>query len=176
MKKLSGKYFMTNFALALIVLSGIVVFAAKNETVGRALSILRPEVKVRISGTVQRSSQNVSLEKVESVKSGEILDWNINSANSGNASAQNYRVVGQIAPETVFVAGSARSEGAAAMQYSIDGGKTFSAEPMIEERQADGSLKQVPAPVSMYSQIRFEWAKDLPADSQLNAAYKTRVK
>lgn len=176
MKNLTGKYLMPKLALIVFVLSGMVVFAAQNETVGRALNFIKPEVKVQISGTVQRNNQTLSLDSAEAVKSGEILDWKIVSANEGNGSAQNYRVVGRVPAGTVYVAGTAKAEDAPQISYSIDDGKTFSAQPLIDEKQPDGSTKKVAAPVSMYSQIKFEWAKDLPAKAQLSAAYRVRVK
>lgn len=176
MKNLSNGQLVPKLMLALFVLSGMAVFAAQNEAVSRALSLARPEVRVEISGSVRRDSQAVSLEKAEAVKSGEFLDWAINSANEGSADAQNYRVVGQIPAGTIFVAGSAKGDDAPKVLYSIDGGKTFSAQPSIEEKQPDGSVKQVPAPVSMYSQLRFEWVKSLPSQSKLTAAYRVRVK
>lgn len=176
MKNIARKYLMSKLTLALIVLSGIVVFAAQNETVGRALNIIRPEIKIQISGTVARDNQTVSLDKVNAVKPGEVLDWKINSVNSGTGSAKNYRVVGQIPQGTTLVAESAKAQAEAKVTYSIDGGKTFSAQPMIDEKQADGSVKQVPAPVSMYTQLRFELANELPAQSEVNAAYSVKVK
>jgi len=176
MKKVSKLNFMPKLTLAIFVLSGMVVFAAQNETVSRALNLSRPEVKVQISGFVQREDSAVSLEKVEAVKTGEILDWAINSANQGSGDAKNYRVVGQIPKGTVFIADSAKGDDAPQILYSIDGGKNFSAQPMVEEKQADGSVKQVPAPVSMYTQVRFDWAKSMPSQSSLNAAYRVQVK
>ena len=176
MKKMTGKNTMPKLVLIMFALSAAAVFAAQNETVGRALSILRPEVKVQISGTLKRGSQIVALDKTEMVESGEILDWKISSANLGSAAARNYRVVGQIPKGTEYVAGSADGDQAPEILYSIDGGKSFSVQPVVEEKQPDGSVKQIPAPVSMYSQIKFEWAKELPAESQLNAAYRVRVK
>ncbi len=176
MKNTLRKHFMTKMLTLVFVLSGIVAFAAQNEKVGRALNILRPDIKVLISGTVERGSQTLSVEKVEAVKAGEILDWKISSVNEGNASAQNYRVVGQIPKGTVFVADSARSEANGQISYSIDGGKTFSAQPLIEEKQADGSVKRVPAPAAMFTQLRFDFANELAVKSEVNAAYRVRVK
>lgn len=176
MKNIFGKYGAAKLLAAIFVLSAMVVSAAQNETVGRALNILKPEIKVQISGTVQRDNQTISLEKTDAVKSGEILDWKIDSVNEGNASARNYRVVGKIPAGTVLVNGSAKAADAPQVSYSIDGGATFSAQPLIDEKQADGSVKKVPAPIAMYSQIKFEWAKDLPAQSQIAAAYRVRVK
>ena len=62
------------------------------------------------------------------------------------------------------------------MVYSIDNGKTYSAQPTIEEKQADGTVKTVAAPVSMYTQLRYEWADPLASGGKLQASYKVRVK
>ncbi|MEZ5427067.1 MAG: hypothetical protein R2747_12430 [Pyrinomonadaceae bacterium] len=167
---------MFKLVIALFALSGMIVFAATNETVSRALNITRPDVKVQISGVVQRNDQTLSVEKVEAVNSGEILDWKISSVNEGNASAENYRVVGQIPEGTSFVAGTARSEQKGSVTYSIDGGKEFSAQPLIDEKQADGSVKKVPAPVSMYTHLKFEWSAPLGVKEKLDASYRVRVK
>ena len=68
-----------------------------------------------------------------------------------------------------------KAEGAKAV-FSIDGGKSFSPQPMIEEKQADGSTKRVPAPTAMYSEIRYEWADAFAQGGKLSASYKVRVK
>lgn len=176
MKRIKSRYLMFKVALGLFALSGMMVFAATNETVSRALDIARPDVKVHISGSVKRDDKAISLEKVESVKSGEILDWNINSSNEGAGDAKNYRVVGQIPVGTVFVEGSANGENSPQVSYSIDGGKHFSAQPLIEEKQADGSVKEIAAPVSMFTQVGFEWKNSLASQTKLDAAYRVRVK
>jgi hypothetical protein len=64
----------------------------------------------------------------------------------------------------------------AAVTYRIDDGQTFSAQPTLEERQPDGTVKRVPAPVSTYTQVRYEWAEPLQAGKTLAASYKVRVK
>ncbi len=161
-------------ALCLIVLGGAAAIAQRQL---RTSERGRPEVKVSLSGAVARGDERLPLEKAQSVNPGEILDWTITSENDGNAPAHNYKTVGQIPKGTVLVAGSTTADGTASVSYSIDNGKTFSAEPTIEERQADGTVKQVPAPVSMYTQLRYEWADPLAADGgKLQASYKVRVK
>ena len=47
---------------------------------------------------------------------------------------------------------------------------------MIDEKQADGTIKKVAAPVSMYTQVRFEWADPLAAGGKMVASYQVRVK
>jgi hypothetical protein len=74
-----------------------------------------------------------------------------------------------------LIAGSVSADGTASVTYSIDNGKSFLAEPTIDEKQADGSVKRVPAPVSMYTQIRYEWIDPLNQGARLNASYRVRL-
>jgi uncharacterized repeat protein (TIGR01451 family) len=136
----------------------------------------RAEVKVQLSGSVEREGHALSLDRVENVKPGEILDWQIVSSNEGTAAAHDYKAVGHIPAGTALVAGSATAEQGSTVTYSIDGGKTFSTQPIIEERQDDGTVKRVPAPVSMYTEVRYEWSDALAAGGKLSASYKVRVK
>lgn len=161
-------------ALALVVLIGGAAFAQRQLTSARSGG--RPEVKVQLSGTVVREGKALSLDKVENVKPGEVLDWQIVSSNEGTASAHDYKAVGHIPAGTQLIAGSAEGEGGSTVTYSVDGGKTFSSQPIIEERQADGSVKSIPAPVSMYTEVRYEWSDALAAGGKLSASYRVRVK
>ncbi len=135
----------------------------------------RPEVKVTLAGTIERGGKLFALDKAGAVNPGEILHWDIASANEGDGSAHGYKTVSRIPEGTIFVAGSAHAENAA-VTYSIDKGQTFSSLPLVEEKQPDGSTKQVPAPVSMYTEVRYEWNDALAAGGKLSASYKVRVK
>ena len=161
-------------ALCLVVLGGAAALAQR-QMAGTSRQG-RPEVKVLLAGSVERPEGRVALDKVDAVHPGEVLDWEITSLNEGTAQAGEYKAVGQIPAGTSFVAGSAVSEGGSTVTYSIDGGQTFETQPVIEERQADGTTKLVPAPVSMYTQVRYEWTDDLAAGGKLSASYKVRVK
>ena len=169
-KKLSALSVAT---LSLVVLGGAAAFAQRHFMMANAA---RPEVKMQLSGAVERNSALVALDKTTPVNPGEILDWTISSENSGNAAALEYKTVGHIPRGTTFVAGSAKADGATKTIYSIDGGKSYSAQPMIEEKQPDGSIKRVPAPVSMYTEIRYEWSDPMAPGGKLYASYKVRVK
>jgi uncharacterized repeat protein (TIGR01451 family) len=156
-----------------LILGTVVTFAQRRFA---SLSAGRPEVKVSLTGAVERKDELVPVERADMVKSGETLDWTMTSANTGSAPAYNYQTVGKIPPGTQFVANSAKAEGSAIVSYSIDGGKTFSAKPMVDVRQPDGSLKKVPAPVDSYTQVRYEWADPLRENGKLTAAYKVRLR
>jgi len=165
---------------ALVVMSSAGVFARSGgaSIVRRALSTTtagRPEIKVALAATVARDDKQIALDTKQVVRPGEILTWTITSQNTGTAAAQDYVTVGQIPQGASFVAGSASANGTT-VTYSIDNGKTFVVTPTIAERQADGSVKQVPAPAAMYTQVRYEWADPLAANAELTAAYKVRVR
>jgi uncharacterized repeat protein (TIGR01451 family) len=135
----------------------------------------QPSIKVVLSGDTERKGERVALDQAGMVKPGEIINWMIDSANEGNGAARDYKAVGQIPLGTSFVAGSAISKDAS-VTYSVDGGKTFSAKPMVEEKQADGSTKLVSAPVSSYTQLRYEWSTPIEPGQKISATYQVRVK
>ena len=159
-------------ALCLLVLGSAAAFAQKKFMV---LGTARPEIKVRLSGVVERQNGRIPVEEAATVKSGEIMDWTITSTNEGNAPAREYKAVGVVPSGTEFVVGSVTAEGAATVTYSIDRGKSFSVRPTIDERQPDGTVKKVAAPVSMYTQIRYEWSDPLEQGAKRNASYKVRL-
>ena len=159
-------------ALCVLVLGSAVALSQKKFMMLRSGS---PAVKVMLSGVVERDDTTVPVDQAALVKSGEILDWTITSVNEGNAPAHDYKAVGKIPAGTEFVAGSAKAEGSVAITFSIDKGKSFSSAPTVDERQADGTVKKVPAPVSMYNQIRYEWSAPLNQGDKLNASYKVRL-
>ncbi|MFN2515776.1 MAG: hypothetical protein ABR556_06140 [Pyrinomonadaceae bacterium] len=160
-------------AMCLLILGSAAVFAQKKFMMIHAG---RPEVKVLLSATVVRENVKIPVEKASIVKSGEILDWTISSVNEGTAPARDYKAVGKVPTGTEFIAGSVKADGPATVTYSIDNGKSFWAQPTIEEKQPDGSVKRVAAPASMYTQIRYEWADPLNQNSKLDVSYKVRLK
>ena len=159
--------------LCLFALGAVAGFAQRHFAIA---AVGRPEVKVLLAAAVERDNALVPVEKAKLVKAGEILDWTINSENAGGAAALEYKTVSRIPAGTTFVAGSAKAEGSSAVAYSIDGGKTYSAVPMIDEKQADGSIKKVAAPVSMFTNVSYQWADPLVPGGHVTASYKVRVK
>jgi uncharacterized repeat protein (TIGR01451 family) len=162
--------------LCLFALGGVAGFAQRHFAIAAAAVPARPEVKVLLAAVVERDNSLVPVEKAQIVKTGEILDWTISSENSGNAAALEYKTVGRIPAGTTFVAGSAKADGSSKVSYSIDGGKSYAAAPMIDEKQADGSIKKVAAPVSMYTNVSYQWADPLAPGGHIIASYKVRVK
>jgi uncharacterized repeat protein (TIGR01451 family) len=161
--------------IVLLVVAGS-AFAQRNSIAHALTTFLRPDVKISLTGTVTRENKSVEVEKAGNLNPGEVLNWTITSMNAGNAPAQNYKTIGEIPTGTAYVASSAKAEGNVNIVYSIDDGKIFDEKPMIDQKQPDGSTKKVAAPVSMYTQIRYEWNDPLSEGKQFSASYKVRVK
>lgn len=166
---------LTPLALCLLVLGGVGAIAQR-QLLPRAAAGARPEIKIGLVGSVEREGKQIPLDKAQAVQPGEVLSWQITSVNEGDGAARDYKAVGHIPAGTAFIPGSAAGENGSTVTYSIDGGKTFSTQPIVEERQADGSMKSVPAPASMYTEVRYEWSDALAAGGKLSASYKVRVK
>lgn len=176
------RVFLSVFGLLLV--GGAVAFAQHNTTLARiftsptkaaTVATNRPLVKLSLTGAVERDSKLIPVEKAGPVTPGELVNFTMSSVNEGSASALEYRAVGQIPKSAIFVVGSALGDGTR-VTYSIDEGQKFSATPMIDEKQADGTIKKVAAPVWMYTQLRFEWADPLAAGGKNVASYQVRVK
>lgn len=136
----------------------------------------RPIVRIFLAGEVERDSKRIAVENAGSVTPGEVVNFTLNSVNEGDAPARAYRAIGQIPPGSTYVIASASADGSTKITYSIDNGKEFSTQPIIDEKQPDGTIKKVAAPISMYTQVCFEWADPLVAGGKLVASYQVRVK
>jgi uncharacterized repeat protein (TIGR01451 family) len=189
----TSRVFLAVFGLLLV--GGAVAFAQHNATLTRLftgsahvvalangrpsvadLTSNRPLVKLVLGATIERNNKKIPVETAGPVTPGEVVNFTMNSVNEGSAPAREYRAVGQIPQGTTFVAGSVLVDNTIQVRYSIDGGQEFSSNPTIDEKQTDGSIKKVAAPVSMYTQVRFEWADALAPGGKLVASYQVRVK
>ncbi len=134
----SKKRFSVSLMAALTLMAaGVAGFAQRHFMLS---NVARPEVKMQLSAAVERESGAVPLSKDTVVNLGDVLDWTITAENDGNGAAVEYKAVAHIPRGTTFVADSAKADGAKAF-YSNDGGKSYSRQPMIEEKQADGSSR-----------------------------------
>jgi len=135
-----------------------------------------PKVVVTLKGEVKRADKTLVVDGGPILQQGEIIDWHVVSVNKGDGAAKAYEAEAQIPAGTELVAGSPRSQGGAAILFSIDHGKRFSSQPMIEKRDSNGVAQMVPAPISMYTDLRYKWPGELAAGATLEATYQVRIK
>ncbi|WP_299408360.1 hypothetical protein [Acaryochloris sp. IP29b_bin.148] len=171
-------------AVAVPFVSSTSVLANLQEA-GEALvqNILQPQVKLVLGAekqviTINAEGEEVisweALEGQVSVQPGDVIRYTLNSENGGDNPANSLVVTQPVPEQTAYLADSARANGAA-LTYSIDGGETYSAQPMIEETQPDGSVKMVPAPAEMYSHVRWDYSETLQPMAQVQAVYEVTV-
>ena len=165
--------------LALVISGGALAMSEKGlsrSSAGASAFTSGPQVVVTLIGEVERADKRLSVEEGAVLQRGEIIHWRVLSMNKGDKAAKAYAAEAQIPNGTELVAGSPRSDGGAAILYSIDHGIQFFPRPMIEKRDANGAALMVPAPLSMYTDLRYKWPGELAPGATLEATYEVRVK
>src|SRR5688572_8639398 len=112
--------------LALAICGGALAMSATRLTKATAPatpSSASPKVVVTLTGDVQRGDKRFAADEVPVLQQGEIIQWRVVSVNKGDGPAKAYEAEAQIPKGTELVVGSPRSQGGAAILYSIDGGR-----------------------------------------------------
>ena len=139
-----------------------------------------PEVQVRLSGSIQERPSSgvawVTLKDGAQVAPGEKILYTLDLANNGGQEARNPVALGPIPAGTAFVPGTASTGPNLKVDYSIDGGKSFSEKPLITVTGKDGRPQTVPAPADRYTTIRWIWGTPLGAGAAASVSYQVRVR
>ncbi len=109
---------------------------------------------------------------------GSVLRYTVIAKNNTSRNMRNLTVIQPIPNGMVYIIASATAlnTSGAKLEFSIDGGKTFSVNPIIRVRGRDGKIEERPAPADAYTHVRWNFGESLPANSQLTVAYQVRVK
>ena len=87
---------------------------------------------------------------------------------------KNIQFVDPIPSGMVYVLGSATSDPRVHAEYSIDGGKSYSAQPVIAVVQ-DGKTVEQPAPRERYTHVRWTVLGSLAPGAKVTAEFRTQV-
>jgi uncharacterized repeat protein (TIGR01451 family) len=119
-----------------------------------------------------------SLASNSQVLPGSILRYAVTAKNNTNRNMSNLTVIQPIPNGMVYIIPSATvlNTSGAKLEFSIDGSKTFSVNPIIRVRGRDGKIEERPAPADAYTHVRWNFGETLPANSQVTVAYQVRVK
>jgi uncharacterized repeat protein (TIGR01451 family) len=139
----------------------------------------KPVVTLKLSGLLVEHQTNgaeqlVPVEKTV-LKPGDEIRYVIVASNSGVDAARNLTPVGRIPAGTVYEAGSASAKDGAQAQFSLDGGKTWSASPTVKVHTATGDAVKKADP-STYTTVRWVSAKPLPAKTASSFVYAVEIK
>jgi uncharacterized repeat protein (TIGR01451 family) len=140
-------------------------------------ALAQPNVALKLNGyVVQHGADGDKLVPVEraQLKPGDVIKYVIVASNAGGEAARNLATVGRVPAGTSFY-GAPATAGAARAEYSLDGGKTWSAVPMVKAHTASGDVLAKADPAT-YTAVRWVESKPLAPKSSVAFAYEVRVR
>lgn len=158
---------------------------ANLQEAGEALvqTILQPKVQLNLEAAKQVIELDANGEEKitwldmgdkASVIPGDVLRYQLTSENAGEKPAANLVVTQPVPAQTNYVLESAKANGAE-LTFSIDGGATFVAEPLVEVILPDGTVQLQPAPAEAYTHIRWDYGESLEPLASVRAVYEVSV-
>ena len=111
---------------------------------------------------------------VSMARPGDLLAYSLAFTNTTSGSVNNVQFVDPLPNGLVYKAGSARADKPVQISYSIDGGKSYSARPMITVVE-QGRRVEKPASVERYTHIRWTVSGPLAAGAQVTAGFNAEV-
>jgi len=144
---------------------------------GPALASAAPHVTLKLVGShVTVVDGHVKREPVDGVvlKAGDDVEYDIVASNTGTRPALKLIPMARVPAGTEYVPGSAKGARASA-QFSVDGGKTWSAAPTVVEKSAGVTVVKR-ADTSLYNAVRFVQEGALAPGTKATYSYEVRVK
>ena len=183
--------FLFGFGFAALAVTTPLAFTtpvfANLQEVGEAIvqKLRQPEVKLVMSAEKQVSvvdedgQSRLTWEALEGeavVQPGDTLKYVVASENAGEMPAENLVVMQKIEPRMTYVLDSAEGNEIAEITYSIDGGETFVAEPMVEVTLEDGTVEMQPAPAEAYTDVKWDFSSALGAEEAVSVSHQVTIK
>jgi uncharacterized repeat protein (TIGR01451 family) len=110
--------------------------------------------------------------RASDVLPGDTVRYELRFTNTQTATIRNVVFDNPVPNGMRYVAGSAAADRPRTqVTYSIDGGRTYSAEPTVQ-RVVDGRRTSVPAPAELYTHIRWMVQGDLLPGARITAEFK----
>jgi uncharacterized repeat protein (TIGR01451 family) len=171
------------FALVTVMTGAIALAAPLNQipVIGQAFDAAvaiaknaqRPDIKLNLIAE-RRNGDSWQGGNLNDARPGDVLRYSLKGKNQGNRAATNFSLTQPVPKGTVFVAKSAT--GNAQVLYSIDGGKNYSAQPMIQVKRADGTMESRPAPTESYTHVRWKFQNSIEPGADTVVSYQVRVR
>lgn len=145
--------------------------------------IFQPQVKLVLSADKQVVITNAkgqpektwqALEGEVTVQPGNVLRYTLVSENAGDKAASELKVTQPIPAKTTYILASSQANGAK-LTYSIDGGQTFTAKPMVKVTKPDGTVEMQPAPAEAYTHVRWDYSESIQPMASVQAVYQVTV-
>jgi uncharacterized repeat protein (TIGR01451 family) len=107
-------------------------------------------------------------------KPGDVIRYALVFTNVTAGPVKNIQFVDPIPQGTVYVLGSATADRAVRVEYSIDGGKSYSPRPVMAAVQ-DGKSVEQPAPRERYTHVRWTVLGSLASGAKVMAEFRTQI-
>lgn len=126
------------------------------------------------------TAQNVTAETASGrenkavARPGDVIRYALVFTNVTAGPVKNIQFVDPIPKGMIYVPGSAAADHPARIEYSIDGGKSYSAQPTIQVVE-DGGKVEKPAPRQMYTHVRWTVLGSLAPQARVMAEFRTQV-
>jgi uncharacterized repeat protein (TIGR01451 family) len=155
------------------------VFAAAFAMLGTAAVNAKPIVQLKLQGALVEHDPK-GAEKLTPVgdvqlRPGETVRYDIVATNAGADPAVKLMPTGRIPAGTEYEAGTATISGAARIEFSIDGGKTWAVKPLVKVK-TDAGIVEKPADPAMYTTLRWVNEKSLAPKQSITYTYEVRIK
>lgn len=113
-----------------------------------------------------------------SLRPGETIRYVVTASNISDRQIKKLVVTQPVPNGSVYVLGSATLPALqdAKLDYSIDGGKTYSAKPTIKVKLENGEIVTRPAPDSMYTNVRWNFGDNFAAKTVAYGTYQVRIR
>lgn len=180
-------------SIGLGVIAAAVIPVASNTPVFASLqqagttivkNILQPKVQLEMSAAKKvvtvdtKGKQQVKWQDLKgevTVQPGDVLRYTVSSKNAGDKPAKNLVVTQPIPQKTIYILKSAQANGAK-LTFSIDGGKSFVAKPIVKVKLEDGKEALRPAPARAYTHARWNYGASVAPLAAVEASYEVAVK
>jgi uncharacterized repeat protein (TIGR01451 family) len=103
------------------------------------------------------------------------LRYSLKGANKGQQPLSNLVLTQPVPGGMVFQLNSASNPGGQVV-YSIDGGKSYVAKPMVSVALPNGKTEMRPAPAEAYTHLRWQLSQSLSAGTMVDLSYEVRVR
>jgi uncharacterized repeat protein (TIGR01451 family) len=105
---------------------------------------------------------------------GDVLGYALAFTNVNRAAVKQVQFVDPLPQGLVYRTGTARADQPTVIEYSIDGGKSYSARPTVRVME-NGRQVEKPAPREAYTHIRWTVAGPLAPGAQVTAGFQAEV-
>ena len=124
--------------------------------------------------TLVVTARNLTAEAARVAKPGDVIRYGLVFTNVTAGPVKNIQFVDPIPAGMVYVLGSAAADRPVRLEYSIDGGKSYSAQPVIAVVQ-DGKTVEQLAPRERYTHVRWTVLGSLAPGAKVTAEFRTQV-